>query len=109
MFSNRYTQASPDLIDTTNLDSLYLSHFNPAHPTKVIIHGFQGGRNLAPSTDLRDGRLPWQLKSSETHRVHPKEASEKYLDGVYLMILEYDAGCFKLWELYVEINNIMRF
>jgi len=50
----RYTQQTPDLLDTTDPDSLYASHFNPAHPTKVIIHGFQGGRNLAPSTDLRD-------------------------------------------------------
>ncbi|XP_046664366.1 pancreatic lipase-related protein 2 [Homalodisca vitripennis] len=50
----RYTQATPDLLDTTDPNSLYASHFNPSHPTKVIIHGFQGGRNLAPSTDLRD-------------------------------------------------------
>lgn len=50
----RYTQKDPDLLDTTDPNSLYASHFNPSHPTKVIIHGFQGGRNLAPSTDLRD-------------------------------------------------------
>lgn len=56
-FYSRYTQDSPDLLDTTDPNSLYASHFNPSHPTKVIIHGFQGGRNLAPSTDLREGKL----------------------------------------------------
>lgn len=44
-------------MDTTDPDALYATHWNPAHPTKVIIHGFQGGRNFAPSTDLRDGKL----------------------------------------------------
>lgn len=57
LFYSRYTQDSPDLLDTTDPNSLYASHFNPSHPTKVIIHGFQGGRNLAPSTDLREGEV----------------------------------------------------
>ncbi|CAH1405629.1 unnamed protein product [Nezara viridula] len=50
----RYTQKNPDLLDTLDPESLYKSHFNPRHQTKVIIHGFQGGRHLSPSTDLRD-------------------------------------------------------
>uniref|UniRef100_A0A146LBX8 Pancreatic lipase-related protein 1 n=1 Tax=Lygus hesperus TaxID=30085 RepID=A0A146LBX8_LYGHE len=50
----RYTQKNPELIDTKDPESLYNSHFNPTHPTKVLIHGFQGGRNFSPSTDLRD-------------------------------------------------------
>ncbi|XP_065215613.1 phospholipase A1 member A-like [Planococcus citri] len=49
----RSTQTNPELLNTKDNDSLYSSQFNPKHPTKVIIHGFQGGRNLAPSTDLR--------------------------------------------------------
>ncbi|KAK7591154.1 hypothetical protein V9T40_002767 [Parthenolecanium corni] len=49
----RATQQEPELLNTKDTDSLYESHFNPKHPTKVIIHGFQGGRNLSPSTDLR--------------------------------------------------------
>ncbi|XKL63824.1 hypothetical protein PGB90_006188 [Kerria lacca] len=49
----RETQANPELLNTKDNDSLYSSRFNPKHPTKIIIHGFQGGRNLAPSTDLR--------------------------------------------------------
>ncbi|CAH0389246.1 unnamed protein product [Bemisia tabaci] len=49
----RYTQTRPDILDTTNDLSLYESHFNPAHPTKVLIHGFQGGRIYSPSTDIR--------------------------------------------------------
>ncbi|XP_058801620.1 pancreatic lipase-related protein 2 [Phymastichus coffea] len=49
----RETQQSPFFIDVTRRDSLFKSRFNPTHPTKIIIHGFGGGRNLAPSTDLR--------------------------------------------------------
>lgn len=49
----RTTQQYPELLDTKDSNSLYASRFNPKHPTKVIIHGFQGGRNLSPSTDLR--------------------------------------------------------
>ncbi|KAL4084179.1 hypothetical protein QTP88_028012 [Uroleucon formosanum] len=50
----RLTQNNPDLLDVTDPESLYTSHFNPRHPVKIIIHGFQGGRNLSPSTDLRN-------------------------------------------------------
>lgn len=35
-------------------NSLYYSHFNPSHPTKIIIHGFGGGRNNSPSPDIRE-------------------------------------------------------
>ncbi|XP_047119947.1 inactive pancreatic lipase-related protein 1 [Schistocerca piceifrons] len=49
----RSTQDNPKLLDVTTLDSLYESTFNPDHPTKLIIHGFGGGRNYSPSTDLR--------------------------------------------------------
>ncbi|XP_050541867.1 lipase member I-like [Daktulosphaira vitifoliae] len=50
----RLTQNKPDLLDVTDQESLYSSHFNPKYPVKIIIHGFQGGRNLSPSTDLRN-------------------------------------------------------
>ncbi|XP_065159167.1 pancreatic lipase-related protein 2 [Atheta coriaria] len=50
----RRTQASPELISTMKLDSLYKSNFNRAHETKIVVHGFGGGRNLSPSTDMRD-------------------------------------------------------
>ncbi|XP_025418989.1 pancreatic lipase-related protein 2-like [Sipha flava] len=50
----RLTQNDPELLDVTDPESLYTSHFNPKHPVKIIIHGFQGGRNLSPSTDLRN-------------------------------------------------------
>ncbi|XP_015514869.1 inactive pancreatic lipase-related protein 1 [Neodiprion pinetum] len=49
----RETQKNPFLIDVLDPHSLDRSKFNNLHPTKVIIHGFGGGRNLAPSTDLR--------------------------------------------------------
>ncbi|KAL1462887.1 hypothetical protein WDU94_014691 [Cyamophila willieti] len=51
----KHTQKNPELLDTTDNDSLYQSHFNPAHPVKIVIHGFQGGRNLPPNTDIRNG------------------------------------------------------
>ncbi|XP_011499591.1 PREDICTED: pancreatic lipase-related protein 2 [Ceratosolen solmsi marchali] len=49
----RDTQQNPLLLDVTRKESLFKSRFNRSHPTKIIIHGFGGGRNLAPSTDLR--------------------------------------------------------
>jgi hypothetical protein len=53
----RQTQQNPELLNTINASSLYGSRFNASHPTKIIIHGFAGGRHLSPSTDLRDGML----------------------------------------------------
>ncbi|XP_044006293.1 uncharacterized protein LOC122851247 isoform X1 [Aphidius gifuensis] len=50
----RTTQKKPALIDVKNYRSLDYTTFNNSHPTKIIIHGFGGGRNLAPSTDLRN-------------------------------------------------------
>ncbi|KAL2749631.1 pancreatic lipase-related protein 2-like isoform X1 [Vespula maculifrons] len=49
----RETQKDPLLLDVRSFESLYYSRFNKSHTTKIIIHGFGGGRNLAPSTDLR--------------------------------------------------------
>lgn len=51
----RETQKKPLRIDVRKFDSLYYSKFNKSHPTKIIIHGFGGGRNLIPSPDLRKG------------------------------------------------------
>jgi len=53
----RETQKDPLLLDVRDFNSLWNSKFNKTHPTKIIIHGFGGGRNLAPSTDLRDGKI----------------------------------------------------
>ncbi|XP_044748637.1 phospholipase A1 member A [Coccinella septempunctata] len=50
----RRTQTNPELLDTTKQESLYNSFFNRAHPTKIVVHGFGGGRNLSPSTDMRE-------------------------------------------------------
>ncbi|KAG5309423.1 LIPR2 protein, partial [Acromyrmex insinuator] len=50
----RETQKDPLLLDIRDFNSLWNSKFDKTHPTKIIIHGFGGGRNLAPSTDLRD-------------------------------------------------------
>ncbi|KAJ9581263.1 hypothetical protein L9F63_023560, partial [Diploptera punctata] len=50
----RDTQQNPQLLDSLDALSLWQSRFNAAHKTKVIIHGFGGGRHLSPSTDLRD-------------------------------------------------------
>jgi len=52
----RETQQNPVLLDVQDFNSLRNSKFNKNHPTKIVIHGFGGGRNLAPSTDLRDGK-----------------------------------------------------
>ncbi|XP_063362800.1 inactive pancreatic lipase-related protein 1-like [Cydia amplana] len=49
----RTTQAKGELLDTLDNNSLTNSRFNPSHPTKVVVHGFGGGRNLSPSTDMR--------------------------------------------------------
>ncbi|CAG5099699.1 Similar to pla1a: Phospholipase A1 member A (Danio rerio) [Cotesia congregata] len=51
----RTTQKNPVLLDVLNRRSLEYTTFDRSHPTKIIIHGFGGGRNLAPSTDLRNG------------------------------------------------------
>ncbi|XP_059470013.1 pancreatic lipase-related protein 2-like [Neocloeon triangulifer] len=50
----RETQNDPDLIDVNDPMSLVASHFNVKNPTKVVIHGFGGGRNLSPSPDMRE-------------------------------------------------------
>lgn len=50
----RRTQNNPELLDTTKEESLYRSQFNRAYPTKIVIHGFGGGRIYSPSTDMRD-------------------------------------------------------
>ncbi|KAK3919215.1 Pancreatic lipase-related protein 2, partial [Frankliniella fusca] len=49
----RSTQAEGQRIDVTKPESLIHTPFNPKHPIKVLIHGFQGGRQFSPSTDLR--------------------------------------------------------
>nr|CAB3516746.1 unnamed protein product [Spodoptera littoralis] len=49
----RTTQEKGELINTLDNDSLTYSKFNTKHPTKVVVHGFGGGRNLSPSTDMR--------------------------------------------------------
>ncbi|XP_066253941.1 phospholipase A1 1 [Euwallacea similis] len=50
----RRTQENPELLDTTKEESLYESQFNRRYPVKIVVHGFGGGRNLSPSTDMRD-------------------------------------------------------
>ncbi|KAJ1519687.1 hypothetical protein ONE63_004950 [Megalurothrips usitatus] len=49
----RTTQENGQLVDVTKPESLLGTPFNPKHPIKVLIHGFQGGRQFSPSTDLR--------------------------------------------------------
>lgn len=53
MYFFRSTQAKGELINTLDNDSLTRSRFNRKHPTKIVVHGFGGGRNLSPSTDMR--------------------------------------------------------
>lgn len=53
----RETQQDPHLLNVRDFNSLWYSKFNKSHPTKIIIHGFGGGRDLAPSTNLRDGKM----------------------------------------------------
>ncbi|CAH0559925.1 unnamed protein product [Brassicogethes aeneus] len=50
----RRTQMNPEKLDTTKEESLYNSQFNRANPTKIVVHGFGGGRNFSPSTDMRE-------------------------------------------------------
>lgn len=47
------TETYPEFIDVLDDEALYYTHFNPAYPSKIIIHGFGGGRNLSPSPNLR--------------------------------------------------------
>lgn len=53
-FISRTTQEKGELIDTLDNKSLTRSKFNPKHPTKIVVHGFGGGRNVSPSTDMRN-------------------------------------------------------
>ncbi|XP_061383177.1 pancreatic lipase-related protein 2-like [Danaus plexippus] len=50
----RTTQEKGELLNTLDNESLTRSRFNTKHPTKVVVHGFGGGRNLSPSTDMRN-------------------------------------------------------
>lgn len=50
----RRTQKRPEKLDVLDPEAFYYTHFNRAHPTKIIIHGFGGGRNFSPSPDLRE-------------------------------------------------------
>lgn len=50
----RRTQKTPEKLNVLNPEAFYYTHFNRAHPTKIVIHGFGGGRNLSPSPDIRD-------------------------------------------------------
>jgi len=50
----RRTQENPELLDTTKEESLFESQFNRRYPVKIVVHGFGGGRNLSPSTDMRE-------------------------------------------------------
>lgn len=51
----RRTQEHGEQLNVLDPESLYRSHFNPHHPTKIVIHGFGGGRNFSPSPDIRKG------------------------------------------------------
>lgn len=55
LFPCRGTQENGELLDVMDINSLYNSQFNALNPTKIIIHGFGGGRNLIPSPDIRNG------------------------------------------------------
>lgn len=50
----RRTQKKPEKLDVLDSEAFYYTHFNRANPTKIIIHGFGGGRNFSPSPDLRE-------------------------------------------------------
>lgn len=50
----RRTQKKPEKLNVLDPEAFYYTHFNRAHPTKIIIHGFGGGRNFSPSPDLRE-------------------------------------------------------
>ncbi|KYQ50598.1 Vesicular glutamate transporter 2 [Trachymyrmex zeteki] len=73
----RKTQKDPSLLDIRDFNSLRNSKFNKTHPTKVIIHGFGGGRNLAPSTDLRDAKIA----------IPPRSISAYFTRGDYNIII----------------------
>jgi pancreatic lipase-related protein 1 len=49
----RKTQEFGQQINVLDPESLFNTMWNPAHPVKVIIHGFGGGRDLSPSPDIR--------------------------------------------------------
>ncbi|XP_063241636.1 inactive pancreatic lipase-related protein 1-like [Bacillus rossius redtenbacheri] len=49
----RISQDSPQLLDVTDQASLHNSFFDARNPVKLVIHGFGGGRDLSPSTDMR--------------------------------------------------------
>ncbi|XP_055685477.1 inactive pancreatic lipase-related protein 1 [Lutzomyia longipalpis] len=49
----RRTQDAPEKLNVLDPEAFYYTHFNPKHPTKIVIHGFGGGRNFSPSPDIR--------------------------------------------------------
>lgn len=50
----RRTQKKPEKLNVLDSEAFYYTHFNRAHPTKIVIHGFGGGRHFSPSTDMRE-------------------------------------------------------
>lgn len=49
----RRTQAKGEQLNVLDPEALYLTHWNPKHKTKIIIHGFNGGRDFSPSPEMR--------------------------------------------------------
>jgi len=45
------------VIGLNNVASVVASHFNPAHPTRFSIHGWQEGANSSPNPQLRNAYL----------------------------------------------------
>lgn len=50
---DRQSIHADETLDKSNISS---SYFNPMHPTKIIIHGYNSDMFLTPLIDMKDGK-----------------------------------------------------
>lgn len=88
IFFQLYTRSSPQNFQTINIrdqgDSLVSSHFDPQHPTRVIIHDWRDNGQSEVNTKIRDAYhqkgefnvivVDWSVKSSPD----PLDGNSKY-------------------------------
>ena len=53
--SNQQERQEVHIDETLELSNLTESYFNPSHPVKVILHGYNSDMFLTPLIDMKDG------------------------------------------------------
>ncbi|XP_053660985.1 phospholipase A1 VesT1.02-like [Anopheles marshallii] len=57
LYTRRDTSDEGHRLELQNVDSLLSSNFNPAHPTRIIVHGWQNDKNSPIAQSIRDTYL----------------------------------------------------